>query len=305
MRRIQKTAAALVLLTLLAMLPPWAAIADVSSVIRCPESQAYVPLLAAPMADAQVIGRYFGGVFAGAAEGTTGAYTAITIGGSIGFIKTAFLEFAPAENPVRALLPVIPIDNAYGLGLHLRAAPDIGTQESPGYSAALFENGTEITVLGVLQDWAYVQVGGLMGYMRLYGLPALEPYALGGATSLYYKQMTKRDTHGYTVTATLTGTEPRQYTATVGISFNAVMLNGILVGYNVYADEFPCGYLLASGWVGGNAQDGAPIAFSGSFSVPEGAARIRLQPVWSRSGQWEDGEEDTNYEDNFVFGLAE
>ena len=305
MRSGTKSAAALMLALLLALLLPLAAIADITPAIRCPEGQAYAELLAAPTADAQVIGRYFGGVFAAITGGTTGAYTAVSIGGNTGFMETAYLELTPAENPVSAVLPVIAIENSSGIGLNLRVSTDIGTQESPAYSAALFANDSQVTVLGVLRDWAYVQVGGFTGYMRLYGLPALAQYALEGEPSLYFDQMTKRDTHGYTVTATLQSTAVRQYTAIVGISFNTVMLNGILVGYNVYADEFPCGHLLASGWVGDNAQDGAPIAFSGSFSVPEGATRIRLQPVWSRSGFWEDGEEDTYYENNFVFGLAE
>ena len=66
------------------------------------------------------------------------------------------------------------VDNQAGSGLNLRSGQSIDSAV-----IRLLENGVQVTVLGVSEDWLHVRVGDDIGYIRITGTSPRIPYTYG------------------------------------------------------------------------------------------------------------------------------
>ena len=92
----------------------------------------------------------------------------------------------------------------------------------------------------------------------------------------------------------------------VGLFFSGVFtgVSGDYTGkYAAVTVGASIGFLETTGRLNGNP-DGAPVSFSASLSVPAGTTRVILRQVWSRSAGAQDGEENDDYNNEFVFGFT-
>ena len=289
---------------------------DLLAVVNNPNPADRLNLRSAPSVDAQSIAKYFNGTYVNVIDTYDNDWVYVVIGNASGgsasgYMSSAYLTFDLTNASISSALPVLTIQNRYGQGLNLRTGCDAESEQDPSSVIGLFPNGTPVMVLGVLEDWYHVQIGGMTGYMRAFGFstdlggsgmeappsvsqnPSADSPAAPTGYHLFRSNKTIQDDHGYTATASVTESIQGQYLITVNLALNGRMSNSTLIGYNAYADGSYLGYLEAKGWVG-NHPDGAPVYFEYSFSSGDAISQIELRPLWSRSGQKADGSENTN-----------
>ena len=285
------------------------------AIVNNPNPDDRLNLRSEPTTNSTSVAKYFNGTYVTVVDQYNDEWVFVEIGntnGGIakGYMSSKYLAFDGSGLSITTATPVLVIQNPYGQGLHLRKMPDITTEKTASSSIGLFRNGTEVMVLGVLNDWYHVQVGGMTGFMRRYGFQTdlggtgsqAKPQTEGKNTTstVFSQQQTIQDTHGYTVTASVTEAVQGKYLITVNLSLNGVMLNGTLLSYNVYADGSYLGRLEVKGSAG-NTAEGVPVSFENSFSPSGAVSQIELRPVWSRSGQLADGEEEADTDNRVVF----
>jgi len=300
-----RTPAAFVLL--LAVLTAGAAAApDPTALVFNPTADT-LPLYAEASFTEPPAAQYYNGTFVTIME-EDGAFAKVTIGNdgegtASGYMEAEHLIRNAATLSVRSKSPVLTIQNDTGTGLNLRMSPAVDSAQPP---VMLCQNGTDVLVLGVWDGWLHVQVmdGGTTGFVQTFGVP-MEQAEPGAASGRLHAHQTLFETHGYTVDASVTEAEPGEYTFSVYVSLNGVMMNGILVAYHAYADGAYLCTVDAAGWVGDNSAEGAPVYFTATAAAPETVIQIELRPVWSRSGFVSDGTEEPDAENVFVFTRGE
>ena len=238
----------------------------------------------------------------------SGAFAAVVIGDpdggtAAGYMEAEHLIHHAATLSAQPAGPVLSVQNDAGTGLNLRPGPVVDPAQPP---IMLCPNGTDVMVLGVWDGWLHVRVmdGGMTGFVQTFGFQTVPEVPRPGTgapagSGLFSARQTISDSHGYTLTAAVAEDPPGQYAISVRLAFNGAMLNGILIGYNVYADGEFLGYLETAGRVN-NHPDGAPNLFENTFTASPSIASIELRSVWSRSAAKRDAEENPIPEDYIV-----
>lgn len=98
----------------------------------------------------------------------------VRIGDIEGYMESRYLAFGDEAAQVESAQPEVTIENQTGKGLNLRSGQSIDSDV-----ICLLENGTQATVLGVLENWLHVQVGYDTGYIRITGTNPRVPYTYG------------------------------------------------------------------------------------------------------------------------------
>lgn len=131
------------------------------AVVNNPVSTDRLNLRASPNANSAVLGKYYNGVLVEVLDTTPGGWAHVRIAGTAeGYMQAKFL--AMNGEAVTAFPLISTIQNRGGSGLHLRETPSTSAK-----SLGLFENGTQVSVLGVWQNgWVHVTVNGKYGYMQ-------------------------------------------------------------------------------------------------------------------------------------------
>ncbi len=98
----------------------------------------------------------------------------VRIGDIEGYMESRYLAFGDDSAQVESAQPEVTIENQAGKGLNLRSRQSIDSDV-----ICLLENGTQVTVLGVREDWLHVQLGYDTGYIRITGTNPRVPYTYG------------------------------------------------------------------------------------------------------------------------------
>lgn len=210
------------LLLVLMLLVPAAALADggdTYAVISHPSAK-YITLRETPSDNATSLGKFYNGLYVYVIAYYDNTWAEITVNpGSeqpyTGYVKRTFLQTDFINNAVASSAPAMSLKNAQGKGVLLRSTPTFLSNNSN--ALGLYANGTQVQVLGEMDSWYYVSVGGRTGFMS------------------------KTSFTGQTVTASTTSSNPYWDNGPVGshVSANwtaAVPANYAMV-YNPYAGD--------------------------------------------------------------------
>lgn len=121
------------------------------------------------------LGKYYAGTPVTLLEEPKKGWVRVEIGGTVtGYMQTKFLVMDGGEYPNHMLTKTI--TNKSGTGLDLLETPD-----KDGNILGMYENGTQVTVMGIYGTWAHVMVDGKIGFMphdqfdSIYGLTHKDP----------------------------------------------------------------------------------------------------------------------------------
>lgn len=138
-----------------------------TAIVNNPVAQDRLNLRAQPSKNAISLGKYYTGTEVTLLSFNNGWYK-VKIGSLEGYMLSDYLTIngsSQGASHVISAQPVVTIRNAGGTGLHLRSA-----QSTSSASYGLYANGTQVTVLGISETWAHVQIDGQIGFMLLSGL---------------------------------------------------------------------------------------------------------------------------------------
>lgn len=133
------------------------------AVVSNPNPEDRLNLRTRPSSSATSLGKYYNGVtvtlLSGSAE--SGWYR-VSIGPLEGYMDAGYLEVGAMTGAVTSAMPTVTIRNAGGSGANLRAG-----QSERSKSYGLYANGTQVTVLGVAENWLHVTTSdGGEGFIR-------------------------------------------------------------------------------------------------------------------------------------------
>lgn len=134
-----------------------------TAIVNNPVAQDRLNLRTQPSKNAISLGKYYTGTEVTLLSFHNGWYK-VKIGSLEGYMQSDYLTINSSSHVISAQ-PVVTIRNARGTGLHLRSA-----QSTSSASYGLYANGTQVTVLGISETWAHVQIDGQIGFMLLSGL---------------------------------------------------------------------------------------------------------------------------------------
>ena len=160
----------LILIMMTAMLLLSACIAQVASaelgtaIVNNPNPQDRLNLRTKPSTEAISLGKYYTGTEVTLMSSESNGWYKVKIGSLEGYMQSGYLTIAGSAQVVSAQ-PVVTISNTGETGLNLRSA-----QSASSASYGLYSNGTQVTVLGISETWAHVQIDGQIGFMLLSGL---------------------------------------------------------------------------------------------------------------------------------------
>ncbi len=181
-----------------------------------------------------------------------------------GYVHTDFLNTEIVSKSSDIATPVLTITNSQGTGINMRQEPS-----EKSTVLGLFQNGDQITVLAVLRDWYFVQVGGRTGYMSKIGFSVdLSRYNSSSRSSQARAKLT-------TGAATIAETTD-VYSARYGGEKLATLQKGVSVGIISLHD---------TGWASitypGNSEGGwvsyRVLSSSGSGGLSLGSATVAEQ----------------------------
>ena len=119
-----------------------------------------------PSANADNLGYYFNGVYAGVVSGPAKGWVEVAIGSLTGYLREEDLIIDPPADTVAAELPIVKVAYKDGPRLTMRAEQNYQSEKLGSY-----ENGTEMTVLGFTEDFAHVMGPDLqVGFMMAWGV---------------------------------------------------------------------------------------------------------------------------------------
>lgn len=112
-----------------------------------------------PKESATSLGKYYNGVQL-IINSDHGDWTYVAIGNLYGYMKTEYLSISQSVAPVSAM-PIMTVSNPNAArNLHLREK-----QSTNSKSLGLYDNGTQVILMGFNDEWAHVIVDGQMGFM--------------------------------------------------------------------------------------------------------------------------------------------
>lgn len=119
-----------------------------------------------PSADADNLGYYFNGVYAGVLGVPAKGWVEVSIGSLTGYLREEDLIIDPPADIAAAELPTVKVAYKDGPRLTMRAEQNYQSEKLGSY-----ENGTEMTVLGFTEDFAHVMGPDLqVGFMMAWGV---------------------------------------------------------------------------------------------------------------------------------------
>ncbi len=125
-----------------------------------PEEGGRLNLRSLPSADAASLGKYHTGVLVQNYHQEANGYLRVRVGTQVGYMDKRYL--VPWDSTDVSRLPVTTIANTQGTGGNLRKKPSTSSKR-----IALYPNGTEVVVLGVVPGgWCHVMIGGITGFMQ-------------------------------------------------------------------------------------------------------------------------------------------
>ena len=98
----------------------------------------------------------------------------VQVGEAIGYMQAQYLAQGDAGRQVESAQPVVTVQNTAGTGLNLRRDQ---TTDSP--VIRLLENGTQVTVMGISEEWLHVLAGADTGYIKTTGVTPRLAYQHG------------------------------------------------------------------------------------------------------------------------------
>lgn len=135
------------------------------ALLASPEEALQV-LRSRPSADADNLGYYFNGVYAGVVSGPAKGWVQVAIGSLTGYLREEDLIIDPPADIAAAELPTVKVAYKDGPRLTMRAEQNYQSEKLGSY-----ENGTEMTVLGFTEDFAHVMGPDLqVGFMMAWGV---------------------------------------------------------------------------------------------------------------------------------------
>ena len=135
------------------------------ALLASPEETLQV-LRSRPSADADNLGYYFNGVYAGVVSGPQKGWVQVAIGSLTGYLREEDLIIDPPADIAAAELPTVKVAYKDGPRLTMRAEQNYQSEKLGSY-----ENGTDMTVLGFTEDFAHVMGPDLqVGFMMAWGV---------------------------------------------------------------------------------------------------------------------------------------
>ena len=135
------------------------------ALLASPEEALQV-LRSRPSANADNLGYYFNGVYAGVVSGPAKGWVQVSIGSLTGYLREEDLIIDPPADIAAAELPTVKVAYKDGPRLTMRAEQNYQSEKLGSY-----ENGTEMTVLGFTEDFAHVMGPDLqVGFMMAWGV---------------------------------------------------------------------------------------------------------------------------------------
>ena len=140
------------------------------AIVANPDSADRLNVREAPDFNATSIAKLYNGTFVRILS-RNGSWAYVKVGNDeygdgviLGYVHTDFLNTNIKTKSSDISTPVLRIENVHGTGINMRQNPS-----NDAVVLGLFQNGDQITVLAVLKDWYFVQVGGRTGYMSKIG----------------------------------------------------------------------------------------------------------------------------------------
>lgn len=133
------------------------------AVVSNPNPADRLNLRTEPSSSATSLGKYYNGVTVTllSGNGEIGWYR-VSIGPLEGYMDASYLEVGVMPGAVASAMPTVTISNSGGSGANLRAG-----QSEKSKSLGLYANGTQVTVLGVAENWLHViTADGGEGFIR-------------------------------------------------------------------------------------------------------------------------------------------
>ena len=135
------------------------------ALLASPEEALQV-LRSRPSADADNLGYYFNGVYAGVVSGPQKGWVQVAIGSLTGYLREEDLIIDPPADIAAAELPTVKVAYKDGPRLTMRAEQNYQSEKLGSY-----ENGTDMTVMGFTEDFAHVMGPDLqVGFMMAWGV---------------------------------------------------------------------------------------------------------------------------------------
>ena len=130
------------------------------------QEEALQVLRSRPSADADNLGYYFNGVYAGVVSGPAKGWVQVAIGSLTGYLREEDLIIDPPADIAAAELPTVKVAYKDGPRLTMRAEQNYQSEKLGSYA-----NGTEMTALGFTEDFAHVMGPDLqVGFMMAWGV---------------------------------------------------------------------------------------------------------------------------------------
>ena len=139
--------------------------ASTYAVVNNPNPADRLNLRASASAQAATKGKYYNGTPVTLLETLQNGWYKVRVGSVTGYMDGRYLAIGQAASSVQSAMPTATIANASGTGLYLRVGQSTNTS-----NLGLYRNGTQVTVMGITQDWYHVMVDNLSGYMLADGL---------------------------------------------------------------------------------------------------------------------------------------
>lgn len=143
------------------------------AVVNNPDPQDRLHLRTAPRQNSSSKLKFYSGALAFVHDLKDG-WAHVDIGGEEGYMEARFLYFGKEGLGLNLMPPTVTVQNLGGRGLNLRSAP---RADAP--TAGVWPNGSQMTLLGLTREWAFVQGdGGKTGFMMLKHLTPRPEYDL-------------------------------------------------------------------------------------------------------------------------------
>ncbi len=163
------------ILLVLMLLLPAAALADggdTFAMISHPSAK-YITLRESANDNSTSLGKFYNGTYVYVVSYYDNTWAQISVNpGSAhpytGYVKRAFLQTDFINNAVKSAAPIMSLQSSQGKGVLLRSTPTFMADNSN--LLGLYANGTQVQILGDMDSWYFVQVGGMVGFMAKTGV---------------------------------------------------------------------------------------------------------------------------------------
>lgn len=128
--------------------------------------------------NADTLGKYYNGTVVALLSEVKNGWAKVKIGNLEGYMESKYLSVDAQIGSVASAMPTVTVSNANGKRLNLREK-----QSDKSNSLGLYNNGTQVQVLGLSETWYHVQVDGKVGFMMAgYMTPKLQYHITTGGS---------------------------------------------------------------------------------------------------------------------------